>query len=115
MQGGEVFVPKIPSIRITDLVEAMSGNAEFELVGIRPGEKLHEVMVPEEMAHHTVEFDDHYVIAPAITFFDKNVDYRHNRLGETGHPVADKFEYHSGKNPHFLTISELQDLDRKTL
>lgn len=115
MQGGEIFVPKIPSIRITDLVEAMSGSSDYELVGIRPGEKLHEVMVPEEMAHHTIEFDDHYVIAPAITFFDKNVDYRKNRLNETGTPAADKFEYHSGTNPHFLTIEELKELDRQTL
>lgn len=115
MQGGEIFVPKIPSIRITDLVTAMSGQSSYEEVGIRPGEKLHEVMVPEEMAHHTLEFDDHYVIAPAIIFFDKNINYRRNRLGEEGKPVADKFEYHSGTNPHFLTIDELQALDKTTL
>jgi len=115
MQGGEIFVPKIPSIRITDLVTAMSGKSDYKLVGIRPGEKLHEVMVPEEMAHHTIEFDDHYVIAPAITFFDKNIDYRSNRLGEQGNPVTDKFEYHSGTNPHFLTIDELKVLDKDTL
>ncbi|MDC8830456.1 UDP-N-acetylglucosamine 4,6-dehydratase (inverting) [Alteromonas gilva] len=115
MQGGEIFVPKIPSIRITDLVTAMSGQSAYEEVGIRPGEKLHEVMVPEEMAHHTLEFDDHYVIAPAIIFFDKNINYRRNRLGEEGKPVADKFEYHSGTNPHFLTIDELQALDKTTL
>ena len=115
MQGGEIFVPKIPSIRITDLVTAMSGKSDYKLVGIRPGEKLHEVMVPEEMAHHTIEFDDHYVIAPAITFFDKNIDYRSNRLGEQGSPVTDKFEYHSGTNPHFLTIDELKVLDKDTL
>lgn len=115
MQGGEIFVPKIPSIRIVDLVEAMSGKREFDTIGIRPGEKLHEVMVPEEMAHHSIEFDDHFVIAPAITFFDKNVDYFKNRLGESGASVEDKFEYHSGKNPHFLTVEELRELDKITL
>ena len=115
MQGGEIFVPKIPSIRITDLVEAMSGNAEYETIGIRPGEKLHEVMVPEEMAHHSIEFADHYVIAPAITFFDKNISYTKNKLGEIGQSVSDKFEYHSGTNPHFLTVSELQALDKLPL
>ncbi len=114
MQGGEIFVPKIPSIRILDLVEAMSGSREYELVGIRPGEKLHEVMVPEEMAHHSLEFDDHYVITPAIKFFDKNVDYTLNKSGESGRQVEDKFEYHSGTNPHFLTVSELQELDKNT-
>ncbi|AYA63657.1 UDP-N-acetylglucosamine 4,6-dehydratase (inverting) [Alteromonas sp. RKMC-009] len=114
MQGGEIFVPKIPSIRIVDLVEAMSGKREYETIGIRPGEKLHEVMVPEEMAHHSIEFDDHFVIAPAITFFDKNVDYFKNRTGERGKAAEEKFEYHSGKNPHFLSVKELRELDKLT-
>lgn len=115
MQGGEIFVPKIPSIRITDLVTAMSGKPDYKVVGIRPGEKLHEVMVPEEMAHHTIEFEDHYVIAPAIVFFDKNINYKVNKLAEQGVPVSDKFEYHSGTNPHFLSVGELQELDKSTL
>ena len=115
MQGGEIFVPKIPSIRILDLVESISGKREFDLVGIRPGEKLHEVMVPQEMAHHSLEFDDHYVITPAIKFFDKTVDYFKNKLGEEGLPVEDKFEYHSGTNPHFLTVQELKMLDKVVL
>jgi UDP-N-acetylglucosamine 4,6-dehydratase/5-epimerase len=115
MQGGEIFVPKIPSIRIIDLVESISGNREYDLVGIRPGEKLHEVMVPEEMAHHSLEFDDHYVITPAIKFFDKTINYKKNKLGDVGQPVAEKFEYHSGTNPHFLTIDELKTLDKVTL
>jgi UDP-N-acetylglucosamine 4,6-dehydratase len=115
MQGGEIFVPKIASIRILDLVESISGKRDYELVGIRPGEKLHEVMVPEEMAHHSLEFDDHYVITPAIKFFDKTVNYLKNKLGEEGQPVADKFEYHSGTNPHFLSIDELKMLDKVTL
>lgn len=115
MQGGEIFVPKIPSIQILDLVESMSGKRDYDIIGIRPGEKLHEVMVPEEMAHHSLEFDDHYVITPAIKFFDNTVDYTINGLGEKGASVADKFEYHSGTNPHFLTISELRELDKSTL
>ncbi len=115
MQGGEIFVPKIPSISILDLVKAMSGQKEYELIGIRPGEKLHEVMVPEEMAHHSIEFDDHYVITPAISFFDKNIDYKLNKKGEKGKPVAEKFEYHSGTNPNFLTIEQLETLDKETL
>lgn len=114
MQGGEIFVPKIPSIRIIDLAEAMSGNRDYEEIGIRPGEKLHEVMVPEEMAHHTLEFDDHFVIAPAITFFDNDLDYTKNRAGEIGKAAANKFEYHSGTNPHFLTIEDLRALDKET-
>ncbi|MFC3095080.1 UDP-N-acetylglucosamine 4,6-dehydratase (inverting) [Alteromonas sediminis] len=112
MRGGEIFVPKIPSIKITDLVQAMSGNEEYEIIGIRPGEKLHEIMVPEEMAHHSIEFDDHFVIAPAITFFDKNINYKTNRLKEKGKSVPDNFEYHSGTNPDFLSIDELKALDK---
>jgi UDP-N-acetylglucosamine 4,6-dehydratase len=115
MQGGEIYVPKIPSIRILDLVESICGNREHDLVGIRPGEKLHEVMVPQEMAHHSLEFGDHYVITPAIKFFDKTVNYLKNKLGEVGQPVDEKFEYHSGTNPHFLTIDELKALDKVTL
>ncbi|MFT7411801.1 MAG: UDP-N-acetylglucosamine 4,6-dehydratase [Paraglaciecola sp.] len=114
MQGGEIFVPKIPSIRILDLVESISGNKDYELIGIRPGEKLHEIMVPAEMAHHSLEFQDHYVITPAIKFFDKTISYLKNKLGETGRPVADKFEYHSGTNPHFLSVDELKTLDKET-
>jgi UDP-N-acetylglucosamine 4,6-dehydratase len=114
MQGGEIFVPKIPSIQILDLVESISGNRDYEIVGIRPGEKLHEVMVPQEMAHHSLEFDDHYVITPAIKFFDKTINYLQNKLGEIGKPVAEKFEYHSGTNPHFLSVKELKTLDKET-
>ena len=72
-------------------------------------------MVPEEMAHHSLEFEDHYVITPAIQFFDKNIDYKMNKMGESGVSVADKFEYHSGTNPHFLSIDELRELDKNTL
>lgn len=115
MQGGEIFIPKIPSIRILDLVEAMSGHREHELVGIRPGEKLHEIMVPEEMAHHSLEFDDHFVITPAIKFFDKTIDYSKNKLDEVGKNVGEKFEYHSGTNHHFLSVEELKELDKNTL
>jgi UDP-N-acetylglucosamine 4,6-dehydratase len=115
MQGGEIFVPKIPSIQILDLVESISGNRDYEVVGIRPGEKLHEVMVPQEMAHHSLEFDDHYVITPAIKFFDKTINYLQNKLSEIGKPVAEKFEYHSGTNPHFLSVKELKTLDKETL
>jgi UDP-N-acetylglucosamine 4,6-dehydratase len=111
MYGGEIFVPKIPSIRILDLVEAMSGTQEHELIGIRPGEKLHEIMVPQEMAHHCVEFEDHFVITPAIRFTGLDVNYMQNKLFDKGVFVGDKFEYHSGKNPHFLSIKELVSLD----
>lgn len=115
MQGGEIFVPKIPSIRILDLVESISGKREYEIVGIRPGEKLHEVMVPQEMSHHSFEFDDHFVITPAIKFFDKTIEYSKNKMGEVGKKVDENFEYHSGTNHHFLTVDELKELDKSTV
>lgn len=111
MQGGEIFVPKIPSVRILDLVEAISGKRDHEVIGIRPGEKLHEIMVPEEVAHQTLEFDDHFVITPAISFFDKSVNYKCNKLGEKGVNIDSKFEYHSGTNPDFLSVKQLRKLE----
>jgi UDP-N-acetylglucosamine 4,6-dehydratase len=111
MYGGEIFVPKIPSARMTDLAAAMAPNLPTKIIGIRPGEKLHEIMCPLDNAHQTLEFADHYVICPAITFIIQ-VDYKTNAIGEPGKPVAEGFEYSSGTNPHFLTVGELQELDR---
>ena len=109
MQGGEVFVPKIPSAKITDLASAMAPGAALKVIGIRPGEKLHEVMCPGDDSHLTLEFADHYVIRPTI-LFSIPIDHSRNVLGETGRPVADAFEYHSGTNPHFLSPAELRAL-----
>jgi UDP-N-acetylglucosamine 4,6-dehydratase len=106
MHGGEVFVPKIPSVRIVDLASAMAPTLPQRHVGIRPGEKVHEVMCPADDSHLTLEFGDHYVIKPAI-LFTQRPDFARNGLGETGSPVEQDFEYHSGRNPHFLTIDEI--------
>jgi len=109
MQGGEVFVPKIPSSRITDLAEAIAPGIPHKIVGIRPGEKLHEIMCPADDSHLTLEFHDHYVIKPTI-LFTSPVDYSINPLGEQAKPVAQGFEYNSGTNPHFLTVQEIKEL-----
>lgn len=109
MHGGEIFVPKIPSARITDLARAVSADLPHRVVGIRPGEKLHEVMCPSDDAHLTLEFADHYVIKPSIAFF-AHPDFSVNGLGETGVPVQDDFEYSSGLNRHFLTVEEIREL-----
>lgn len=111
MHGGEIFVPKIPSARMVDLAAAMAPDLPAKIVGIRPGEKLHEIMCPIDNAHQTLEFIDHYVICPAITFVTQS-DYKTNASGETGQPVAEDFEYSSGTNPHFLTMGELQELNK---
>jgi len=107
MRGGEIFVPKIPSIRITDLVEAIAPGMPRKIVGIRPGEKLHETMCPTDDSHLTREFYDYYVIAPTITFVNRDNDFSSNALGEKGSPVKQGFEYNSGTNPHFLDVSEI--------
>lgn len=111
MQGGEIFVPKIPSIRITDLAHAMAPDTPLKTVGIRPGEKLHEVMCPSDDSHLTFEFDDHYVIGPAITFFSRDHSYDTNALNEKGRAVRQGFEYNSGNNPEFLTVEQIRALD----
>ncbi|MGE5514864.1 MAG: UDP-N-acetylglucosamine 4,6-dehydratase (inverting) [Bacteroidota bacterium] len=111
MQGGEIFVPKIPSVRIVDLAEAMAPGLPLDMVGIRPGEKLHEVMCPGDDSHLTYQFADHFVIRPSIRFHGGEIDYSHNVLGEKGEAVPESFEYSSGTNPHFLSVAELRDLN----
>lgn len=110
MHGGEIFVPKIPSMRIPDLVEAMAPGMAIEVVGIRPGEKLHEIMCPIDDSHLTLEFADHFVIRPTIQF-NRPSDYAVSAQGESGTPVPESFEYNSGTNPHFLGVAELKALN----
>lgn len=109
MQGGEIFVPKIPSMKIVDLADAMAPSLERKIIGIRPGEKLHEIMCPADDSHLTFEFDDHFVIAPTISF-TKRRDYDHNIIGEKGKKVAQGFEYNSGNNKEWLEKDELLKL-----
>lgn len=109
MHGGEVFVPKIPSSRISDLARAMAPDLPSKIVGIRPGEKMHEVMVPADNAYQTVEFSNHYVIRPAITFVTEP-NYFLDGTGEKGTQVEEGFEYSSGTNPHFLSDDEIRAL-----
>lgn len=110
MQGGEIFIPKIPSMRILDLAKAIAPEAKIKIIGIRPGEKLHEVMCPSDLYYETVEFPDHFVIKPSIEFTEK-IDYTTNALGEHGYMVEDGFDYNSGNNPHFLTVEELKAMN----
>jgi UDP-N-acetylglucosamine 4,6-dehydratase len=111
MQGGEVFVPKIPSMRLTDLVKSFGSDIGMDHIGIRPGEKLHELMCPAELSHVTLEFKDHYVIQPSLTYFSPK-DYKTNPLQEKGRPVSEGFEYSSATNPVFLSVAQLSELNR---
>lgn len=106
MQGGEIFVPKIPSVRVVDLARAMAPDLPHKIIGIRPGEKLHEIMCPSDDSHLTLEFSDHFVIKPTIQFFGY-VDFSVNKLGEKCQPVEQGFEFNSGQNPNFLSVGEI--------
>ena len=110
MHGGEIFVPKIPSVKVVDLAAAMAPGLPHKIIGIRPGEKLHEIMCPADDSHLTIEFGDHFVIKPTIQFVGR-VDFVVNKLGEEGKPVESGFEYHSGRNPHFLCLEEIVALN----
>lgn len=107
MQGGEIFVPKLPSARIVDVAAAVAPRLPMKYVGIRPGEKLHETMCPGDDSHLTLEFKDYYVITPAIQFFDIDTNYSVNPLGEEGRMVSEGFAYNSGNNPDFLSVDQI--------
>ena len=115
MRGGEIFVPKIPSVRIVELAKAMAPKLPHKLVGIRPGEKIHEVMCPADDSHLTLEFRDHFVIQPTITFTDWGNSFSPNQLGEQGRPAAEGFEYNSGMNERFLSVPEIVEFNRQAM
>mgnify|MGYP001199162184 CR=1 FL=1 len=106
MSGGEIFVPKIPSIKIIDLAKAMGPNLVQKVIGIRPGEKLHEKMISNNEAHLTLSFKDHYIIKPSIKFETK-INYKKNKLKELGKKVSENFEYTSDKNETFLNKKQI--------
>lgn len=103
MRGGEIFVPKIPSMRVLDLAEAIAPECEIEIVGIRPGEKLHEAMISEDDARHTLEFDTYYVIQPEFPWWSKEGL-------EGGKPLPEGFKYTSDTNTQWLTVEQLRKL-----
>jgi UDP-N-acetylglucosamine 4,6-dehydratase/5-epimerase len=109
MQGGEVFIPKIASMYMTELAKAIGPNMPQKIVGIRPGEKIHEIMCPADDSHLTLEFDDHYVICPTIQFNNQS-NFSINKIGERGNRVVQGFEYNSGNNEHWLTHEDLLEM-----
>jgi UDP-N-acetylglucosamine 4,6-dehydratase/5-epimerase len=107
MQGGEIFVPKIPSVYVTDIAKSINPNKKLKIIGIRPGEKLHESMCSIDDNHLMIEFKDHYVIRPTIVI-QKNTNYFKNLKGEVGKKVNKDFQYISSENTKFLNIKEIQ-------
>ena len=111
VKGGELFIPKTPSINIVDLVKALDKKIKYHIVGIRPGEKLHEVLCPEDSARDTIEFKDYYLIRPLSDFTKEiNNNYKINKKNEKGKFVKSDFVYSSNTNSHFLNIDELKKL-----
>jgi UDP-N-acetylglucosamine 4,6-dehydratase/5-epimerase len=110
MRGGELFIPKTPSVRIIDLVKALGKNIKYHVVGIRPGEKLHEVLCPEDSARDTIEFKNYYLIKPSAVDFTKGKtnNYKINKSNEKGKFVENNFVYNSNTNSHFLSIEDLK-------
>jgi UDP-N-acetylglucosamine 4,6-dehydratase len=104
MVGGELFVPKIPSMNIMDLAKAIAPECKTEIVGVRPGEKLHEVMVTRDDARRTLEYKDHYVVQPDFEYWG------HRCKEMEGRKLPEDFEYNSGTNPWFLTIAEMREM-----
>ncbi|MFX4237780.1 UDP-N-acetylglucosamine 4,6-dehydratase (inverting) [Aliarcobacter butzleri] len=111
MHGGEIFIPKIPSMKMTDLAIALAPNLPHKIIGIRPGEKMHEIMITSN--DNVVEFDDHYVITPTIQF-NHDVDYTMNALGQKGKDIGIGFEYDSLNNKEWLTTEQFLDMVKKS-
>ena len=109
MWGGELFVPKIPSYRILDVAKTIAPDAKHEIIGIRPGEKLHEEMITETDSLNTVEFGDYYVILPSTKLWDTE-KFRLESNEQPGKRCNFGFSYNSGANKHFLTIDEIKHL-----
>ncbi len=106
--GGEIFVPKLPSIKITDLVEAMFKKNQYDIIGIRPGEKLHEVMIPKEEARNCIDIGNKYIIVPRLSWWNrKNLDQKIRKLGKT---VPVDFEYVSNRNKDWLSVNQLKKI-----
>lgn len=109
MWGGEIFVPKIPSYRVLDVAKAIAPNANIKIVGIRPGEKLHEEMITETDALDAIEFDDYFVISPSMRLWDVE-DFMRNSGNSIGSRCKPAFSYNSEKNENFLKVSEIKNL-----
>ena len=108
MLGGEIFVPIIPSIKITDLARAMGPGVKQRIVGIRPGEKIHELMISKDDAPNVLKFKKYYLITPN-TVLSKNIKtFKKNSLNEIGKKVDKNFEYNSGTNKNFLTVEDIR-------
>jgi UDP-N-acetylglucosamine 4,6-dehydratase len=109
MRGGEIFVPKIPSVRIIDLAKTIAPNIPVKIIGIRPGEKIKEVLCSSDEFFNVIEFKNYFLIKPSVKFIDSNVNFQINKNKEKGKKVKEGFEYNS-ENNRFLNLSSIKEL-----
>ena len=102
MKGGEVFIPKLPSVKVTDLAEAIAPDCKYIITGIRPGEKLHEILITEDETRRTIELEDRYIIEPAHPFWTEDFS--------VGSPLPEGFSYASNTNKEWLTVEQLKEM-----
>ena len=110
MQGGEIFIPKIPSIKILDLAFALKNNVKVKEIGLRPGEKLHEILLPGDSSHHSIEFKDYYIITPEFNFNKPINFFRDTQTKEKGKKVKKGFEFDSLNNKDYLSLRQIKKL-----
>ena len=115
MKGGEIFIPKIPSVKIVDLAKSFKKNIKLSEIGIRPGEKIHEIMCPSDDSHRTIEFKKYFVITPTVLLRNELKDYLFSKSKEKGKMVPSGFEYSSGTNKNFLNLKQISKINNLVL
>jgi UDP-N-acetylglucosamine 4,6-dehydratase len=111
--GGEVIIPKIPSVKIVDIAKAINPEKKIKIIGIRPGEKLHEILCSKDEANLTIEFKDYYILQPAIKYIDGKTNFFINKNGLKGKKVKENFEYNSLNNREYLNKNLLRKIIKK--
>lgn len=110
MHGGEIFIPKIPSMKIVELAKAMAPHLSHHIIGIRPGEKLHELLISQDDSRHTLEFENYYVILPEFTYLEEPHSLKRILSAQGGKPLPENFAYDSATNSRWMTIESLKEL-----
>ena len=111
--GGEIIIPKIPSVKIIDIAKTINPEKKIKIIGIRPGEKLHETLCSKDEANLTIEFKDYYILKPTIKYIDKNINYLKNKNGSSGKKVKENFEFNSLNNREYLNKNLLRKILKK--
>ena len=113
MKGGEIFIPKIPSIKIIDLAKAIAPKIPIKIIGLRAGEKIKEILCSQDEYINTIEFKKYFIIRPSIKVIDSHVNYKINKRGERGKLVKENYEYNSENNHKFLNVKSISILLKK--